>query len=162
MKVEMNLQGVDHVLTTLRSLPAEIVSKRGGPVKLALAKGARFLRDAEKANLRAVIRPEDESSTGLLEKNIIASRGKAPTGTKGERYLVRVKRGPYPKREGERTVTTLKTANLMEYGSVHQPPRSFIRRTVAEKGAQAITVVTTELSRRIDLVIKKLAKGSAR
>lgn len=58
MKVEMKISGVDGVLNTLRSLPSEIVSKRGGPVKLALAKGARFLRDKEKAALRSAIAVE--------------------------------------------------------------------------------------------------------
>jgi hypothetical protein len=155
MKVEMHISGLNGVLDTLRSLPAEIVSKRGGPVKLALAKGARFLRDKERENLRTVLDPEDES-TGLLEENIISSRGKAPTGGKGERYLVRVKRKMYPGREGEQ-VSTLKSAHLKEYGSMNQPAKSFIRRTVLESGGQAITVVVTELNRRIDLVVKKLA-----
>ena len=72
MKVDVKLTGVDGVLKTLSSLPAEVVSKRGGPVKAALAKGARFLRDRERDNLRAVLEPGDES-TGLLEQNIIAS-----------------------------------------------------------------------------------------
>ena len=45
MKVDVKLTGVAGVLKTLSSLPAEVVSKRGGPVKAALAKGARFLRD---------------------------------------------------------------------------------------------------------------------
>lgn len=157
MKVEVNLQGVDGVLATLRSLPPEIVSKRGGPVKLALAKGARILRDHARQNLRAVIaNGSDVLSTGLLEQNVVSTRGKAPAGGGGERYLVRVRRKTYPDRSGK-PVTTHKTAHLLEYGSVHQPATPWLRPAVLAKGDQVISVVTADLVRRIELVVKKLA-----
>ena len=96
MKVDVKLTGVDGVLKTLSSLPAEVVSKRGGPVKAALAKGARFLRDRERDNLRAVLEPGDES-TGLLEQNIIASRGKPPSSDpKDSRSVPRTTRPSSP------------------------------------------------------------------
>lgn len=155
MKVEVNIRGIDGVLATLQSLPAEVVSKRGGPVKLALAKGARFLRDREREALRSVIE-EGDQSTGLLEENIIASRGKAPAGGNGERYLVRIKRKMYPGRKGEQ-VSTLKSAQLKEYGSAHQPARSFIRRTVQTHAARTITIVVDDLKSRLDKVVKRLA-----
>lgn len=155
MKVEVKLTGVDGVLKTLQSLPAEVVSKRGGPVKAALAKGARFVRDQERKNLQAVLEPGDES-TGLLAQNIIASRGKPPTSGRGERYLVRVKRKMYPGRKGEQ-VSTLKSAQIKEYGSAKQPARSFIRRTVQESGGQAIEIVTKDLAARVQKVVAKLA-----
>lgn len=66
MKVEVNLRGVEGVIATLKSLPPEIVSKRGGPVKLALAKGARLIRDEAKKNLRRAIAMNGDESTGLL------------------------------------------------------------------------------------------------
>lgn len=157
MKVEMHLTGIDGVLATLRSLPADVVSKKGGPVKLSLAKGARYLRDAEKANLRqAIAIGGQDDSTGLLEQNIIASRGKEPSGGNGERYLVRVKRKTYPGRQGK-PVTTLQTANLLEYGSVHQPATPFIRPTVLAEGEKTIGIVTQDLVRRLDRIVKKLA-----
>jgi len=156
MKVDMDLQGVDGVLATLRSLPPEVVSKRGGPVKLALAKGARELRDEAKKNLRAAIAINGDDSSGLLEKNVIASRGKAPTFGKGERYLVRVKRKTYPDRSGK-PVTTRKTANLLEYGSSHQPATPWLRPAVQSKGQKIINTVTTDLVKRLDKVVQKLA-----
>lgn len=155
MKMEMNLSGVDGILKTLKSLPAEVVSKRGGPVKLALAKGARLLRNEVKKNLRAVI--SSDESTGLLEKNIIASRGKAPTVGNGERYLVRVKRRTYIDRTGK-PVTTLKTANILEYGSEKQTAKPFIRPAAVSKAQQTINVVTTDLKMRLDKVVKDLAR----
>lgn len=158
MKVDVKLTGVDGVLKTLSSLPAEVVSKRGGPVKAALAKGARFLRDRERDNLRAVLEPGDES-TGLLEQNIIASRGKAPIGSKGERYLVRIKRKTYPGRTGK-PVTTLKSAQIKEYGSEKQPARSFIRKTVIDGGQRTIGIVTDDLAKRVEKVAAKMLKGA--
>jgi HK97 gp10 family phage protein len=155
MKMEMHLSGLDGVLKTLKSLPPEVVSKRGGPVKLALAKGARLLRDEVKKNLRAVALGDE--STGLLEKNIIASRGKQPTGGNGERYIVRVKRRNYPDRTGK-PVTTLKTANILEYGSEKQVARPFIRPAAISKASQTINVVTTDLKKRLDKVVKDLAR----
>src|SRR5690606_21979072 len=104
VKVEMQLQGVDGVLDMLRKLPAEVVSKRGGPVKPALAKGARFLRDRAKENRRRQIaRGPTTRSTGGLEERVIPSRGKAPFGGKGERYLVRVRKRDYVNADGVKT-----------------------------------------------------------
>jgi len=155
--VEMKIEGAAGIIETLNSLPPEVVSKRGGPVKLALAKGARLLRDEAKKNLRAQIALNGDESTGLLEKNVIASRGKAPFGGRGERYLVRVKRKTYPGRTGK-PVTTLKTANLLEYGSAHQPATPWLRPAFMAKRTQVVDVVIADLRRRLDLVVRKLAQ----
>lgn len=153
--IEFQLTGVDNVLKTLQSLPPEVVSKRGGAVKLALAKGARLIRNEVKKNLQRVISTDE--STGLLEKNIIASRGKQPYGTKGERYLVRVKRKTYPDRQGK-PVTTLKTANILEYGSEKQSAQPFIRPAASAKAQEAINVITTDLVKRLDKIVADLAR----
>jgi HK97 gp10 family phage protein len=153
--IEANLQGVDGVLKTLRSLPAEVVTKRGGPVKLALAKGARLIRNEVKKNLQRIVTGDD--STGLLYKNIIASRGKEPIGTRGERYIVRVKRKTYPDRLG-RPVTTLKTANILEYGSEKQMAQPFIRPAAEAKAQETIKVVTEDLVKRLDKIVRDLAR----
>lgn len=159
MKVEVKLTGVDNALKTLQSLPAEVVSKRGGPVKLALARGARLIRDEARQNLMQTIRNDgDYQSTKLLEQNVISSRGKAPSSGKGERYLVRVKRKAYPKLRGKKPTTTLQTANLKEYGSSKQPAIPWLRPAVQTKGAQAINVITEDLLKRIDKTVAQLAK----
>lgn len=162
MRTEVKLTGVDGVLDTLRSLPPEVVSKRGGPVKSALRKGALVILKQEKMNLQAVISNQTASgqkeSTGLLLKNLIASRGKAPTGGKGERYLVRVKRKTYPREGGGKPVTTLQTANLLEYGSSQQPAEPWIRPAFNAKAREAIDTTTAELVKGLDRVVKKLAQ----
>lgn len=164
MKVEMKVEGLNGVLETLRSLPPEIVSKRGGPVKLALAKAARVVQAQAKTNLKAAIAMNGDVSTGLLEKNVVVTRGKDPVGTRGERYLVRVRRKAYDgdklgkRQKAGKRVTTHKTAALLEYGSSHQPATPWLRPAVAQKGEEAINVFTTDLNRRIDATIKKLAQ----
>ncbi len=168
MKVEMHVSGLEGVLETLRSLPAEVVSAKGGPVKLALATGARFMRDRAKENLvRSIAESGRNDSTGLLLANVISSRGKPPTGSKGERYLVRVRRKAYDlqkigKKESRsktrKRVTTLQTANLLEYGSRHQPARPWLRPVIPQHGAEVINLVTNDLNRRLALVVRKLAQ----
>jgi hypothetical protein len=157
MKVEMKLHGLDGVLKTLNSLPAEVVSKRGGPVKLSLAKGARFLRDRYKENLHAAIQGgKTTRSTGELERHVISSRGKAPTSGKGERYLVRIKRKDYINADGVLT-NPLMAANLLEHGSSHQPATPFAAPTAIQHGEQTIQIVTADLVKRLDKVVAKLA-----
>jgi HK97 gp10 family phage protein len=160
-KVELKLSGVEGVLDLLKSLPPEVVSRRGGPVKSALRKGAVVIRKEAALNLaRAVeaLDPEDEGrSTGLLLKNLVVTRGKAPTGGNGERYLVRVRRKSY-KRKGA-PVTTLKSAQLLEYGSSQQPAEPWLRPAFQTKAREAISTIETELVKGIDRVVKKLSKA---
>jgi hypothetical protein len=163
VKVEMQLSGLDGVLATLQSLPPEVVSKRGGPVKSALRKGARVIFLEAKKNLQvSVANAGDEGkrySTGLLLKNLVVTRGKKPIGSKGERYLVRVRRKSYG-RKGK-TVTTLQTANLLEYGSSKQPQEPWLRPAFNAKAEAAIRATEAELLRQIDRVVKKLASQNA-
>ncbi|UXB37733.1 hypothetical protein [Stenotrophomonas maltophilia] len=156
MKVELQIHGIDGVLSTLEALPAEVVSKRGGPVKLALAKGARLLRDQAKGNFRRSAAIGGVDSTDTTVNNIIASRGKAPVGTKGERQLVRVKRKAFVNAHGSKT-TTRKAAQLMEYGSSTQPAYPWLRPAVQRRGTQIIDVITEDLLKRLDQITKRLA-----
>lgn len=164
MKIELKINGADHILDVLQKLPKEVVSKNGGPVKLALAKGARLVRDQAKQNVRAVVNASKDS-TGLLEKNIIASRGKQVFGSKGERYLVRVRRKAYDgdkiskRQKAGKRVTTHKTGALLEYGSSHQPATPWLRPAVQQKGQEAINTIIQDLDKRIQNTIKKMAKG---
>lgn len=156
MKVEFNINGIPGIIRTLSSLPAEVVSKKGGPVKLALAKGARLLRDQAKDNFRRSVAQGGADSTETTVENIVASRGKAPVGTKGERQLVRVKRRSYINAKGAKT-TTLRAAQLMEYGSATQPARPWLRPAVQRRGSQIIDVVSEDLLKRLDQITKRLA-----
>lgn len=159
MRVDIEMHGLNGVLETLRSLPAEVVSKRGGPVRAALRKGALVIHRQELANLQAVTATatddEKRESTGFLAKNVVVTRGKEPHGTKGERYLVRVRRKTYPDRKG---VTTLQTAQLLEYGSSQQPAEPWIRPAFESRAREAIHTVERELLAGIDRIVRKLAR----
>ena len=158
MKVDVDIKGLDGVLDTLRSLQKEVVSKRGGPVRAALRKGAMVIHRQELANLAAVTaNATDEGvreSTGFLAKNVVVTRGKEPTGSKGEWYLVRVRRKGYPSRKG---VSTLKTAQLLEYGSSKQPAEPWIRPAFLSRAREAIQTTERELLAGIDRIVRKLA-----
>ena len=153
---EIKLHGIDGVIDALRRLPPEVVSKRGGPVLSALKKGARVIHKAAKANLLASLDPE---STGVLEKNLIVSRGKAPSSGKGERVLIRVRRKVY-KRTATEVVTTLKTAQIKEYGSEKQAAEPWLRPAFNSNAAEAIDVATKSLASEIERFMnRKLPKA---
>src|SRR5690606_1165609 len=96
------LHGLDGVLEKLKSLPPEIVSKRGGPVKSALRKGAVVIQKEWVANLKAIIAEPNEGvphdGSGLLVKNVVVTRDSRPRRSgANERYVVRVRNKRYPK-----------------------------------------------------------------
>lgn len=155
--VEVKLTGVDGVLALLKSLPPEVVSKRGGPVRAALRKGAVVIHKRAKENLTASLSNKtqvERENTGLLLKNLVITRGKAPSDGKGERFLVRVRRKGY----GRADVTTLKTGQLLEYGSKQQPAEPWLRPAFASTAQTAITTVESELLKGINRIVKKLSK----
>ena len=158
MKTTVTMTGMTEALRMLESLPYELVTKRGGPVKLALKKGAMLIRDEEKQRLRALLNEQGTNETsGLLVDNIIASRGKKPADGNGERYVVRVRRKIYPPKQGEKeSRSTIKIAQIFEYGSKHQRARPFIRPAFEATAQKAIEVIREDLLKRIDKVVNKL------
>jgi len=169
MRVELKLTGLDGVLKALEALPAEVVSKNGGVARRALRKGAVLILKQAQANLRVSTSNATEDgkrySTGLLLKNLVVTRGKAPSSGKGERQLVRVRRVAYDgsklgkkDRAGKR-VTTLQTANLLEYGSSKQQAEPWLRPAFEAKATDAIAVVERELIREVELAVRKLSRS---
>lgn len=161
MKVEIQLEGLNGVLDTLRSLPPEVVSKNGGPVRAAVRKGAVVIHKQAMANLKAALSNEPRYSTGLLLKNLVVSRSKPPNGVKGERYLVRVRKKVYPgksgRSKGSNAVTTSQAARLLEYGSSQQPAEPWLRPAAQSRAIEAMQTIETELLRGVDRIVKRLA-----
>ena len=161
MKTEMELHGIDGVLMMLQQMPPEIVSKRGGPVRAALRKAAVVIHKQELANLAAATAnattEERRTTSGLLSKNVVVTRGKEPTGTKGERYIVRVRRKAYPGRDGSPT-STLQSAQLLEYGSSQQPAEPWIRPAFESKAREAIATAEVEIVKAVERAAKKYLK----
>jgi hypothetical protein len=168
VKTEFKLSGVDGVLEMLRKLPPELVSRGGGPVRTAGRRGMSIIHKQALANLQAVTSnetsEEERLSTGFLAKNVVITRGKPPTDGKGERILIRVRRKGYPARSagtGKKTsgVTTLKTAQLLEYGSSQQDAEPWLRPAFESRVREAISSIERELGKAIERIAKRLAKG---
>jgi len=173
VKIEVKLTGLDGVLDTLRSLPPELVSKRGGPVRRALAKGARLIADEAKANVRAIVAEPNKDgrptkSTGALEKAIRVSRKKL-TSIKGERYLVWLGKSSGKFANTKRNVRSMKAGleyekeppqfygRFLEYGTSRMRPHPWIRPAFQKKAAEAISVIESELVVGVERIVKKLA-----
>jgi hypothetical protein len=56
-------------------------------------------------------------------------------------------------------VTTLKTAQLLEYGSSQQPAEPWLRPAFLSKRTQAVDTTVRELRVDIDRLVRKLSKG---
>jgi len=158
MSGAFKLTGLDGVLELLQSLPAEVVSKGGGPVRTSLRKGALVIKNEAAMNLARVT--EGEDSTGLLLANLVVTRGRKLGATKGERYLIRVRRKSY-NRQGV-SVSTAQTGRFLEYGTEDQPAEPWLRPAFAAKADQAIRTTERELVIALDRVVKKLARSARR
>lgn len=162
--VSIQLTGLDGVYDLLRSLPAEVVSKNGGPVRSALRHGALVIMAEHKARLAVVLaNTTDEGklwSTGLLMSNIIGRRGKVKSG---EKFVVGI-RGQVYKRPGNgKPINTRRTAQMLEYGNSSQPAEPWIRPSFAAKAPEAIATIERTLVAELDRVVKRLAlKAKAR
>jgi len=165
VKMDVRLEGLDGVLDTLRKLPPELVSRRGGPVLASLRKGARVLVKQSKDNFRAAVampgRTGITDTTGFTEKQIVSKRRRMPGGQKGERVVVTVNPKPHPTSKGKyrgRTIRANDIAFIMEVGSSAQPPTPWLRPAFAAKGEQAMRTIESDLAKRVDRIVKKLAK----
>lgn len=157
-ETSVKLTGIDGVISLLESLPAELVSKNGGPVYRSLRAGARVLAKEAALNVaRATgnLTADESESTGLLQRSIIVKRGKAPSEGNGERAIVTTKLKSYT-RKGK-PVTTRKTASLLEYGSEKQPAEPWIRPAMS-KAPEAIQTTTRELVAGLDRIVARLAR----
>lgn len=161
------LHGLDGVLDKLKSLPPEIVSKRGGPVKSALRKGAVVIQKEWVANLKAIIAEPNEGvphdSSGLLVKNVVVTRDSRPWRSgANERYVVRVRNKRYPKASPgqKQAATTAQVARLLEGGAEHIKPRHWASRGFMSSRQRALDTVVRELNAGIARIIKKMERNA--
>lgn len=158
------IEGLDAAVKTLRALPAELVSKRGGPVRTALQKAAKMIQLEEQQRLQGIIDQENEAgrpseSTGLLKANIVVKRGRLGGGEKGELYSVSVRRKSYPADKGPR-VTTPQVARLLEYGTAKRAPLPFIRPAFEATKGRVVPLFVAELNKRLAGIVKKLHRSN--
>lgn len=159
------LHGVDDLLAKLKSLPPEIVSKRGGPVKSGLRKGAVVIQRAAQAKIRAIVQgPDDDGyvSTDLLAQSVAVRRDANPQRAgANERYRVlisRSKKFTYPSTIGsEREVKTIMTARWLEFGTEKRPPTPWMTPAFFESRQDALDTTVKEIERGVERIVKRLS-----
>lgn len=152
------IRGLDDVLRKLKALPPQIVSKRGGPVKSALRKGAKVIAMQAVENITNIADAPDESqyvSTGTLAKSVAVSRDPKPQKSgANERYRVHLRKRTYP--DGTKTIAT---GRYLEFGTEKRPPTPWLLPAFMAKRQEALDTVVSELNKAIDRIIKKLSRG---
>ncbi|VVE49894.1 hypothetical protein [Pandoraea sputorum] len=158
------LKGLDNVLRQLQSLPPEIVSKRGGPVKSGLRKGAVVIRDEWKRRVQAIVDAPNKGdvptkSLGILKESIIATRNSKPhlIGA-NEAYRVRIKgKVAYPKYRGK-NVTPYGVGSMLERGTERRPPMPWATPGYFTTRDAALAAAVDEMNKRIAAVIRKMRR----
>lgn len=163
--MEMQLSGVDGILKTLKSLPAEVVSKRGGPVRQSLAAGIRVIRNEARKNLVRATSNAGKTGisygSGLTAKNVIYKRKKPFNNEKGERLILTVAYKAHPKFNSIFRNSRIKfndIAFMLEYGTSKQPAEPWLRPAFHSKKDEALKKINTELVKRIDKIVQNLAR----
>lgn len=156
------MEGLDGVLDTLKRLPPEVASKRGGPVRRALARGAKLIRDNARAALQRSIDAGGVTgitdTTGFTASNVIMKRSRLDR-INGERYVVTVRPKKHPNgyKYRKRTIQANDIAFIMEQGSSKHPALPWLRPTFATYAAEAIRTIETTLAADVERLVKKLA-----
>lgn len=158
---EFKVVGLEGVMRTLQQLPAEVVSKRGGPVRSALQKAAKLMQTGVQANVQKIIdQPNLDGlnvSTGLLKNNIVTKRGRLAGGEKGELYSVRVRNKRYPAERGA-AGSTAQVARLLESGTERRDPMPIFRPAFEQYRGQVVALFVSELNKKLAAITKKLAR----
>lgn len=172
-RVDVEISGIDGVLDMLKNLPADVVSKRGGPVKKALRKAAVIIQKEAQNNIRKIVLEPNKDgkpskSTGSLEKAVTVGRGKYLGGTLGERYMVwlpREKKKYANTRENVRKRRVGKTytvespqfyGRFLEYGTSKMQKKPWLRPALMSKGDAAIAVARNSLLAELEKITQKM------
>lgn len=151
----VHIQGLEDILRTLNSLPSEVVSRRGGPVRVALRKAAVVVQKEYQANIeRIAVEGESNESTGTLKKAAIVSR-KKPGNFKGERFWLRIKRGA----KNPDGVTANTYGGVLEFGDKRIPAKAPMRRAWEVKKGEALNTFMREMPKAIAAAVKRARKG---
>lgn len=149
------MKGLDDVLERLKALPPEIASKRGGPVRAALRKGAVVVQKQAQANIHAVTanNPAYER-TGTLESAVVIRRdGNPQRFGANERFRVLLSRKKYP--DGTKAVAV---GRFLEFGTERQAAEPWATPAYFQSREQALNTVVEALNSSIEKIIRKLKK----
>ena len=171
----VRIEGLDSVMKTLRELPAEVVSKNGGPVRAALRRGAVIIQKQAMANVQEIVDTPNVDgrfvSTGLAKKSIRIKRVRPLNRQKGEAFIIAVRPQPYQGRRimgkrhkraplrarSTRDLQTNDVLFMLEAGTERRRAMPWMRPAFEAKKGEALQVFATELPRAIDRAVKKLA-----
>lgn len=164
----VHIEGLDGVLKSLRELPAEITSKRGGPARAALRKGANLIRNEARANVRRIVAEPNvgglDKSTGRLARSISVVLANKRARADGERFFVMIPRSRrYP--IDKRTPSGIPVAvigQMLEFGTSRMRPHKWMGPAFHSKKNEAVLVISSELRKGIDLAVAKLALVNTR
>lgn len=161
----VRIEGLTGTLDMLRNLPPELVSKNGGPVKLALMAAARVLQAQAQANVQAIIDEQnvdgvDSKTTGLLKKSIRVARARMPSGVKGERAGVFVNsRNKYPENRAKNGYA-VQVGRQLEYGTEKRDAKPWLRPAFDSKKEEATATFVSEVNKRGQALINKMARAA--
>lgn len=165
MEMSLDIQGIDSVLETLKRLPPEVVSKRGGVVKQAVAAGARVIRNEARKNLIKVTSSAGKTGisygSGLTGKNVVIRRKNLKGGENGERYIVTVAYKPHPLYKSlykKRPIKFNDIAYMLEYGTSKQAAEPWLRPAYDLKKKEAMDKMQSDLIKKIDKIAQKTLK----
>lgn len=160
----VTIEGLDDLIRRLKALGVE-ASKRGGPVRAAVRKGAVVIQKEMQANVRKIVDTPNiggqDYSTGVLEKSIRPIRARAHKTLKGETFYVFVpSRARYEgvKARGGTTRRVSTVGKWLEYGTAKRAPMPWARPAYHAKQAAAAAVMKDELLKGIEKLEKKLGR----
>lgn len=172
--VTFKVEGLEGVVKTLLSLPPEIVSKKGGPVRAALYKAAKVIQTQARENVQTIVdtpnKGGSDRSSGALKESITIRRRKPRAGLNGEVYTVGIspiKRFYADTRHNVRKQRVGKGyyilpptyyAWFLEFGTERMQPHPFMRPAFDAKKDEAVQTFVTEMNIRIAAIVKKLER----
>jgi HK97 gp10 family phage protein len=149
----------DGFLDLLEKLPAELVSKRGGPVLAGLRRGGNVMRKAWREEIdRLIAEPnigKQYIASGTYQKSIRVVRMRRPERV-GANEAVRVTvpgNATYP--DGERVAMV---AGVLEAGTEHMEAKAPMRKAFDARKGEVLQAVISGMDAGIQRAIKKLDK----
>lgn len=148
MDFKVNIQGVEDLDKVFLNLPRAMQTKA---YYQSLFSGAGLVRDKARENVKSVVSSE---ATGALAKNLRVNRLKKRRGL--YRVAVRVRKGAVNTKKKDKSGNPVRIGlygSVLEYGKKGQAPRSWLRKAIREESVQAISKITTEMSKRMFMAL---------
>lgn len=164
----IHIDGLGESLKVLESLPPALVSKRGGPVRRALAKAARTIRDPARVNLRTSLAQYNPTTStgqiiansGMTAKSVITKLKRLKGGEKGEWYAVTVAYKPHPLYPDNyyrrKQIKFNDIAFFVENGTSKQPARPWLGPAYEQNKEKAVRVFDQDLSQSLSVIVAQL------